>query len=134
MLQWILWRLPILLPLSNAYTISYLDCNAPQRVHRYTYETICTNPATNTTVSKRYQLLQRVDKSEIAGHSCSIVKSTFLLYCGAYSHSKLMKIPDIEITQPIEQDECRKLLYSRKYTAADGITYPLKLQEETLIK
>ena len=131
----LMWILLILLPLSNAYTISYLDCNAPQRVHRYIYETICkTNPTTNTTAPKRYQLLQRVDKSEIAGHSCSIVKSTFLLYCGAYSHSKLMKIPDIEVTQPLEADECRKLLYSRKYTAADGNIYPLKLQEETLIK
>ena len=56
------------------------------------------------------------------------------MYCGAYSHNKIMKIPDIELTETIEPEECRRLIYQRRYTAGDGKTYNLKLQEETIIK
>ena len=124
-----------ILPLGKGYTVSYLDCHQPNIVHRYHYDTLCNQELiTNNETTSKYSLLQRVDKTYIAGQSCQITRSTFLLYCGAYSHNKIMRVPDIEINEPLEPSECRKLIYQRRYTAEDGQVYNLKMQEETVIK
>ena len=129
-----MWLVLWILPLCSAYTISYFDCTAPSKVNRFSYQTICNRNNQTNNPSKKYQLLQRVDSQSIGGHSCSIIRSTFLLYCGAYSHSKIMKIPQTEINENLEPEACRRLIYQRRYTAPDGQVHTLKLQEETIIE
>ena len=135
MFIWI-WSLLFLLDLetNNAYTIDYWDCNSIEKTHRYEIENICSNDDLGVSKLTDYSILQIVEKKDSKGFSCQITRSTFLFFCGAFSHFKIMDVPDIQITEPINSMECRNLVNRKTYTTPDGKTHPIKLQGVNLIK
>ena len=126
----IIWSLLFLLDLetNNAYTIDYWDCNSIEKTHRYEIENICSNDDLGVSKLTDYSILQIVEKKDSKGFSCQITRSTFLFFCGAFSHFKIMDVPDIQITEPINSMECRNLVNRKTYTTPDGKTHQIKLQ------
>ena len=94
---------------SDAYTISYYNCDSPTVTSRYSIKTMCAqSDYIEGNVTSEWDLLQKIDYSEVAGYSCELRDSRFYLYCGSFSHTKFEKIPDIEITQSVSVNQCRQ--------------------------
>ena len=60
------------------------------------------------------------------------MKSTFVLYCGAYSHTKIAKALRIEISQKISKRECDTLITTNKFRSEEGGTHAVKIGKETI--
>ena len=81
---------------------------------------------------KTYNLLQQKQVTKLDGYSCQVTKSSFLLYCGAWSHTKMAKIPKIEINQMVGTRDCENYLTTSVFKTLEGSTHRIKLNEETI--
>ena len=95
---------------------------------------LCTNEDPILDTATEYSILQLVTKKDMTGYSCQITKSSFLFYCGSFSHYKLMDVPSIEITEPINSMECRNLVDKRQFETPDGKRHKILLQGTNVIK
>ena len=68
------------------------------------------------------------------GWSCEIRHSTFEMYCGVYSHLKLIKIPDIELSLAVTPGECRKFVNQHKFRTKNGDSHVLNIPGETVLQ
>ena len=91
--------------LVDSYSIDYFDCRAPKGISRYDVSQACEEERMNDPAKQTYYLLQKQEIKKMKGHSCQIIKSSFLLYCGAWSHQKFAEVPKIEITQEVTRLE-----------------------------
>ena len=129
-----LWILLILCVNVETYTIRYNDCTKPNKVTEYRTDSNCKNiPAVNQE-KKEIQILQEITDEKLKGYSCSIVTSRFTYYCGSFSHIKLAKVPEIEVNEDITPLKCHDLVNSRKFRTRDGMSHPLTMNTEVLIK
>ena len=104
----------------NTHQISFNDCSDSRIVHRLSTDGACQAPPVSNKTRGEYQLLQQIGYQTVDGWSCEIRHSTFEFYCGVYSHLKLIKIPDIEISLPVTPGECRKFVNQHKYRTKNG--------------
>ena len=81
----------------------------------------------------KYILLQKSTEVGTTGYSCSIRKTTFKLYCGAYSHVKLAEVPRIDVPQEMPASFCQVLVSTKGFNIAGGSLEPLKMNTENLI-
>ena len=77
-------------------------------------------------------LLQKRQFDKTSGYFCQITKSTFLLYCGAFSHTKLASPPIIEVYVPLTGRECESLIATMKFRSMEGSTHPVKLGTKSI--
>ena len=90
---------------SDAWTLTYWDCDQPKVSSRYSVKTTCAQSETTTDNSTfQWDLLQKIDYSEVDGWSCKLVVSKFTLFCGSFSHQKFEKIPEVELSQTVLAD------------------------------
>ena len=83
-----------------AYTVDYYDCNVPTQISTYQHTEICKHYTNHSSQPTTYTLLQRRLVDKLSGYSCKITRSTWTQYCGAYSHAKMARPPEIEIPEP----------------------------------
>ena len=119
---------------NRAYSIDFYDCSNTDKIHRYMVDDLCTNEDPILDTATEYSILQLVTKKDMTGYSCQITKSSFLFYCGSFSHYKLMDVPSIEITEPINSMECRNLVDKRQFETPDGKRHKILLQGTNVIK
>ena len=81
---------------------------------------------------KTYTILQKRGLTELTGYSCRVTKSEFSLFCGAYSHQKYIKSPDIEIPVPISEHECQTAAKNNKYITSYGTVHETAFGAETI--
>ena len=74
--------------LGDSYSIDYFDCRTPKGISRYDVSQACEEERVNDPAKRTYYLLQKKEIKKMKGHSCSIIESSFPLYCGAFSHPK----------------------------------------------
>ena len=129
-----LWILLILCVNVETYTIRYNDCTKPNKVREYRTDSNCKNIPTVNQEKKEIQILQEITDEKLKGYSCSIVTSRFTYYCGSFSHIKLAKVPEIEVNEDITPLKCHDLVNSRKFRTRDGMSHPLTMNTEVLIK
>ena len=93
--------------LVDSYSVDYFDCRTPKGISRYDVSRACEEDRMNDPTKQTYYLLQKQEITQLKGHSCQVIKSSFLLYCGAWSHQKFAEVPKIEITQEVTRLECQ---------------------------
>ena len=119
--------------LGSAYRLNYKDCSNPKRVNEVSVKEQCQTRVEQKTKGKtRYTILQKRKHLQMKGYKCKVVKSTFTIYCGAFSHSKLMTIPKIELTQPTTPHQCESMITTSRYMSLEGTTHEVLLDQETV--
>ena len=86
----------------NGYTYEVIDCMKPSRVNEYQLNSICPKVEVQQSVVEEEMMLLQVESEQVTkGYRCSVTSSTFWLYCGAFSHTKLAKVPSIGDTEEL---------------------------------
>ena len=114
---------------SHSYSMTYHDCSHPTSVVEINVRSICEESIQKEETKKTYTVLQKRGHQELTGYSCTITKSEFEIYCGSFSHQKLVKPPDIEIPVEVSQQECLSLYNHQRYITSYGTTHEAKLGE-----
>ena len=68
----------------------------------------------------------------LKGFKCKVIRSNWLLYCGAFSHEKHIRIPEIEITQAVSAAECENMVNTNNFISHYGTTHGVAMNEETV--
>ena len=116
------------------YSIDYYDCNNVDKIHRYQIDDLCNDKDPIDTTPTDYSIVQLVTNKELQGYSCQVIRSMWTFYCGAYSHYKLMAVPDIEVTQNLSKMECQQLISTKIFKTPDGKSHQISLQATIVIK
>ena len=118
------------------YSLDYFDCTSPKITAKYSAKHTCNAPKIidKTNQTKQYELLQKIQYTETDGFSCTVEKSTFTMYCGAYSHQKFEKVPQIQVGQTVEVAQCRSWFRTKKFKSADGSSHDLNVPGITVIE
>ena len=64
---------------------------------------------------KKYAILQQMQNQILKGYKCKVIRPNLLLYCGAFSHEKHIRIPEIEITQAVSAAECENMVNTTNF-------------------
>ena len=118
--------------LGDSYSIDYFDCRAPKGISRYDVSQACKEERVNDPVQQTYYLLQKKEIKKLKGHSCSVIKSSFLLYCGAFSHQKFAEVPKIEITQEVTRLECQTMVQNQFFQTLEGTKHRIQINTENI--
>ena len=118
--------------LVKSYSINYFDCHTPKGISHYNVNQACKDERMNDPVKQTYYLLQKKEIKKLKGYSCSIVKSLFLLYHGAFSHQKFAEVPKIEITQEATRLKCQTMVQSQIIQTLEGTKHRMKMNTENV--
>jgi hypothetical protein len=86
------------------------------------------------TKTVEYTLLQKRSVLDMKGFSCRITRSTLTEYCGAYSHTKLAKTPDIEVTYQVSPQVCLNIVNTGIFTTPSGTRHKIQMNAQNIIK
>ena len=111
----------------QTFTVRYYDCDAPKLLHRYSVSTVCRDePSVPVDVNlQAWDVLQMREQSESSGFSCRKVITKFWFYCGAYSHMKIIRFPEVEVYESLTVGECRGFVNKKQFQTQDGTIHPL---------
>ena len=117
-----IWVLGVLVcsPLHNGYRITYFDCQKPKDLNQYNFLEYCSMNEDMEAEQKTLYILQRRKNVQTSGHSCEVIRSTFTIHCGMFSHNELVKMPNIEVKKPLSLLECQTLLTTGFLTTSEG--------------
>ena len=118
--------------LVNSYSIDYFDCRTPKGISRYDVSKACNEERMNDPTKHTYYLLQNKRIKNIVGYSCKVIKSSFLFYCGAFSHQKIAEIPKIELTQELTRMECQSMIQSHLFQTLEGTKHKVRINTENI--
>ena len=118
----------------NAYTIDYFDCRDIDKLTTYRMSKACNPRTLDGTKTVEYTLLQKKKVLDMKGFSCRITRSTLTEYCGAYSHTKLAKTPDIEVAYQVTPQQCLNVVNTGVFTTPSGTRHKITLNAENILK
>ena len=99
-----------------SYTIEYQDCRKPNRIQQYDIHQICTNQESKSSVKpQNYKILVPNRNIRTTGYRCEVRKSSYLFYCGAWSHQKLISPPKIDVMEKTTVEGCNSMIHTSKY-------------------
>ena len=100
-----------------AYKLVYNDCSQPKNINKLNAHRACIQNTTTDimTNGKPYELLQRVDELTTRGWKCFLEVSDFLMYCGSFSHTKIMRTPIIDRPTPVKPEQCNDWVTSQTF-------------------
>ena len=117
---------------THAYTIKYMDCAKPQQMNEYDLKTYCVNENHVKGETTAYHVLQKRKNIKMKGYSCQIIRSTFIVHCGMFSHNEVLKMPDIEIKQAVTTRQCQEMVTTGYWTSREGTRHKVKIGEENI--
>ena len=91
---------------TQTLTRQALDCRKPSRSRIIDRRKSCDSPDTMSKNMKKIELIQKLNTIPIEAVRCSHFVSTFWEYCGAYSHMKMAKTPDIQMPTTVSISQC----------------------------
>ena len=118
----------------QAYTIDYWDCRDIDKLTTYRMNKACSPRTLERTKTVEYTLLQKRSVLDMKGFSCRITRSTLTEYCGAYSHTKLAKTPDIEVTYQVSPQVCLNIVNTGIFTTPSGTRHKIQMNAQNIIK
>ena len=103
--------------LVEGHQLRYNDCSSPTDIIRLDALEACNQKQRQLDMTKyqNYILLQRVGELETGGWHCYMEVSDFLLFCGAFSHMKLLKTPTVDKPTQVSQAQCREWVTSERF-------------------
>ena len=118
---------------SEAYTMDYYDCNKPTSMREYDLRTYCMKEKPSSTEATTYHVLQKRKNIKMTGYSCQMIRSTFTMHCGMFSHQEILRIPDIEIKQDVSLHQCQNMITTGYWTTREGTNHKIKIGEESIL-
>ena len=118
----------------HAYNVDFYDCRDISKLSTYRMSKACSPRTLERTQTVKYSLLQRREILNMKGFSCRITRSTLTEYCGAYSHTKLAKTPDIDVVYPVSPQACLNIVNTGVFTTPSGTRHKIALNAENIIK
>ena len=115
------------------YTISYYDCAKPTRMKEFDIKSYCLNEKPASSATTTYHVLQKRKEVKMKGYSCSMIRSTFIIHCGMFSHQELLQMPDIEIKQDISLQQCQNMVTTGYWTTREGTQHKIAIGQENII-
>ena len=100
---------------TQSYQLRYNDCSKPSSISRISVKKACQQDDTAKNVTTTYRLLQRKRETRMKGFKCQILKSDFLLYCGAFSHQKMLRTPMIDVQTRVTVTHCWEMVTVQAY-------------------
>ena len=113
----------------HPYSVNYQDCSKPTSVSEVNLHEACSKQDEEPIVPKTYTILQKRQHEKAQGHSCKVKRSTFTVYCGAYSHNKLVEAPSIEVPEDVSSHECSSMVNHKRYISHYGTTHVVDIGE-----
>ena len=117
----------------RTYRVQYNDCSKPTNLSKLSIYTVCTEEKKQMSQPKKYHILQMMRDQKLTGYKCQVKYSRFEMYCGAFSHEKIIKIPVIEVVEEISIQACRDMINTNKYITEYGTTHGIEMGKETVI-
>ena len=117
-----------------AYTIDYFDCREIDKLTTYRMSKACSPRTMDRTQTVEYTLLQTRKVQNMKGFSCRITRSTLTEYCGAYSHTKLAKVPDLELSYQVSPEQCLNIVNTGVFTAPSGTRHKISMNVQNVLK
>ena len=118
----------------NAYTIDYYDCREIDKLTTYRMSKACSPRTLERTQTVEYTLLQKKKVLNMKGFSCRVLRSTLTEYCGAYSHTKLAKMPDVDVAYQMSPEQCLNIVNTGVFTTPSGTRHKVTLNSENILK
>lgn len=117
------------------YRIRYKDCSSPQNIERLSIFNLCEEErSVNGTTKQDYTVLQKMSNEVMKGNKCQVKRSKWAMYCGAFSHSKLITIPEIEVNQPVSVSACLNMISTNTFISEYGTTHGVAMGEEVIFR
>ena len=118
---------------ARSYSIDYWDCTKPGAIQEYDLGSYCeTQQLLGKSQLKQYHVLQKKKKTTMKGWNCDVIRSTFILHCGMFSHQDLVQMPDIEIRQTVPLQQCQTMINTGYMTTKEGSTHQVEIGAETI--
>ena len=86
----------------------------------------------NDEPSERYTILQQMRNQVLRGHKCKVLRSQWILMCGAFSHERMIEVPEIEIVQATSANQCENMVNTNTFTSKYGTTHGIAMNTETV--
>ena len=119
---------------TRGYLLDYVDCLEPQQVTRIDATSACAPVGLPEGDEERVTLVQRIEVRRTQGFRCTVKESRFRYFCGAFSHLKVAKIPEISHDIPVSPTWCRLMSTQRTFTPPGTTqTFPIKIDQNTYI-
>jgi hypothetical protein len=118
---------------ATAYQIRYNDCRHVTNIMSLDRQSLCGRPPVATTPTLTYDLLQMREIVTLEGWSCQVTRSVFTLYCGAFSHLKMIDVPKISEPVSIPPDQCAKMVRDREFKSPSGTKYRIELDRDNVL-
>ena len=115
------------------YQINYWDCTKPGDIQEYNILEYCeTQKLLGLQQTTWYHVLQKKRNAKMEGWSCDIIRSTFILHCGMFSHQDFVQMPDIEIRQSVSLQQCQTVINTGYLVTKEETIHDVKVGEETI--
>ena len=118
----------------DAYTIDYFNCRDIDKLMTYRVSKACSPGTLDMTKTVEYTLLQKRGVLNIKGYLCRSTRSTLTEYCGAFSHTKLAKTPDIEVAYLVSPPACLNIVNTGVFTTPSNTRHNITLNAKNIIK
>lgn len=130
----IVWAVLVLLEPIRGYYLEYEDCLEPASVTRIDATSACTGQKPEQSEEEKVTLVQRITVRQTQGYRCTVRESRFRFFCGAFSHMKISKVPQIQHDIPVSPSWCRLMATQRTFTPPGTTqTFPLNIDQRTYI-
>ena len=117
----------------DVYRVKYKDCSNPTNIQRLSIYTACESENENEKEVEAYAILQQMRNQVLKGYKCKVKRSQWMLFCGAFSHERFIKIPEIEVVQATSASQCENMVNTNTFISHYGTTHGIAMNEETIL-
>lgn len=111
------------------YTINYHDCRKPTDLQEINLDQACGLEDDMEVDERTYTILTPRHHQPMRGYTCSVVRSTFTYYCGAFSHTKILKAPNVEIKEKMDVQQCLGILQGNQFQDHYGGSHKISINK-----
>lgn len=110
----------VALALGHCYQLKYTDCSQPVKIKRFDAAEMCKKQESEKTETFKYTILQAAGTRTVKGYHCLVRASTFHFFCGAFSHMKSIRAPQISETVALTPAGCRDMVEKQEFVPPTG--------------
>ncbi len=103
----------------HAYKLNCFDCTQPKHLQKLDLQLLCTNTKPPEESVERHQVVQALEDYHHEGYRCSVTRSEWTFHCGAWSHLKLTKVPQLLKNVPISRGWCEQMVTRQKFRPSE---------------
>ena len=121
---------------ADAYSVSAINCNQPDKIFTYSTASICKQEVgePEAPLGINTAVLQLPKSQQIRGYSCTVRYNQVSGQCGAWGHVKLREAPSFNRYLHISVDKCQEMVRNKKFVTPTGEEVNIKFNEPVFVK